>query len=63
MLVDLGAVDPDGVADALDDILTQQLASHEGVRQGLYRHRPTRPPRHRCTADGARRARDRRYAV
>ena len=38
MLVDLGAVDPAGVADALDDILTQQLASHAGVRQGLYRH-------------------------
>ena len=38
MLTDLGAVDPGGVAATLDDLLTQQIVSHAGVRAGLHRH-------------------------
>jgi very-short-patch-repair endonuclease len=38
MLVDLGAVDPAGVASALDDVLTQLIASFTAVRNGMFRH-------------------------
>ena len=38
MLSDLGAVDAAGVAVALDHVFTEKLASHEGVRNGMFRH-------------------------
>jgi very-short-patch-repair endonuclease len=38
MLVDLGAVDAPGVEPALDDVLTQRLASFDAIQAGLYRH-------------------------
>ncbi len=38
MLLDLGAVDPDGVSAALLTVLTQRVASPAAIRAALFRH-------------------------
>lgn len=38
MLLDLGAVDPDSVFDALVDVLSAKVASPHAIRSTLYRH-------------------------